>query len=35
MLPNRIQTGEVTSFQDMLNNIFAPLFEVTRNPSSK
>jgi AMP deaminase len=26
--------GMVHSFQDMLNNIFAPLFEVTRNPQS-
>ncbi|KAI8894640.1 hypothetical protein BC833DRAFT_623767 [Globomyces pollinis-pini] len=28
------QTGLVNSFQDVLTNIFAPLFEVTKNPQS-
>ena len=28
------KSGEVTNFQDMLDNIFAPMFEVTVDPSS-
>mmetsp|Transcript_96702 Transcript_96702/g.276085 ORF Transcript_96702/g.276085 Transcript_96702/m.276085 type:complete len:373 (+) Transcript_96702:688-1806(+) len=28
------RSGEVQNFQDMISNIFAPLYEVTRDPSS-
>jgi hypothetical protein len=27
-------SGEIENFEQMLRNIFAPLFEVTRDPSS-